>query len=144
MASFRPCKQTEFRLNVVLMQDLILWWLMPAKKVSLKMRDNFRSCCLGPKIWCTCGSRTWICSKTRTGSGWQLIYPAGSCKKFVEMTEVNLLTVTIGSIHGFYVKSPNLRIDLLERIYQATTRSLVLHGGSGIPANMLQNAVIRN
>jgi len=55
----------------------------------------------------------------------------------VEMTEVNLLAVTIGSVHGFYVKSPNLRIDLLERIYQATTRSLVLHGGSGIPANML-------
>jgi len=65
-----------------------------------------------------------------------------AAKKFVEMTGVHSLAVAIGSVHGFYVKSPNLRIDLLERIYQATTCSLVLHGGSGIPANMLQNAVL--
>jgi fructose-bisphosphate aldolase class II/tagatose 1,6-diphosphate aldolase GatY/KbaY len=62
-------------------------------------------------------------------------------KRFTELTGINSLAVAIGSSHGFYNESPNIQIELLEKIHQATTSSLVLHGGSGIPANMLASAV---
>lgn len=62
-------------------------------------------------------------------------------KRFTELTGVNSLAVAIGSSHGFYKESPCLNIELLDKIYEATTSSLVLHGSSGIPASMLTNAV---
>lgn len=62
-------------------------------------------------------------------------------KKFVELTGVDALAVAIGSSHGFYIEAPNLQIDLLKMIQKATPAILVLHGSSGIPPNMLKNAV---
>lgn len=62
-------------------------------------------------------------------------------KSFVEDTGVDALAVAIGSAHGFYDKKPELDIDLLKRIQQATPASLVLHGGSGIPDAQIQSAV---
>jgi len=62
-------------------------------------------------------------------------------KKFAELTGVNALAVAIGSAHGFYKKEPHLQIDLLEKIHQVTEVPLVLHGGSGIPSEMLREAV---
>ena len=61
--------------------------------------------------------------------------------RFVRLTGVNSLAVAIGSAHGFYKDPPNLQIDLLEKIRQATDATLVLHGGSGIPEEMLLKAV---
>lgn len=63
-------------------------------------------------------------------------------KRFVELTGVNSLAIAIGSAHGFYKEAPYLQIELLEKIHQATTSSLVLHGGSGIPSEMLLDAVL--
>jgi ketose-bisphosphate aldolase len=62
-------------------------------------------------------------------------------KRFVELTGVNSLAVAIGSAHGFYKEAPNLQIELLEKIRQVTNATLVLHGSSGIPSDMLMNAV---
>lgn len=62
-------------------------------------------------------------------------------KQFVELTGVNALAVAIGSAHGFYKSVPELQIDLLKEIRQATPVSLVLHGSSGIPDNMLRDAI---
>lgn len=61
--------------------------------------------------------------------------------KFVELTGVDALAVAIGSSHGFYKEKPNLRIDILTQIQEVTPAVLVLHGSSGIPAEMLKNAV---
>lgn len=64
-------------------------------------------------------------------------------KAFVDATGIDALAVAIGSAHGFYDKEPNLDIELLHQIEQATSAALVLHGGSGIPDSQIQ-AAIRN
>lgn len=64
-------------------------------------------------------------------------------KGFVEATGVNALAVAIGSAHGFYKKTPELQLDLLSEIQDATDVFLVLHGSSGIPHQTLQQAIER-
>lgn len=66
---------------------------------------------------------------------------AQDAKYFVEQTGVNALAVSIGSAHGFYKKEPKLDIELLGKIRKAVPTPLVLHGGSGIPDEMLVNAI---
>ena len=62
-------------------------------------------------------------------------------RRFVEFTGIDALAVAIGSAHGFYKEKPNLRIDILQKIQEATPVVLVLHGSSGIPDEMLKDAV---
>lgn len=62
-------------------------------------------------------------------------------RRFVELTGIDALAVAIGSAHGFYKEKPNLRIDILQKIQEATPVVLVLHGSSGIPDEMLKDAV---
>ncbi|MDY0088718.1 MAG: ketose-bisphosphate aldolase [Coriobacteriia bacterium] len=56
---------------------------------------------------------------------------------------VTMLAAGIGNIHGKYPPAwPGLRFDLLEEIAAATAGvPLVLHGGSQIPAEMVQRAI---
>jgi ketose-bisphosphate aldolase len=61
--------------------------------------------------------------------------------KFVELTGVKALAVAIGSSHGFYKSAPQLQLGLLREIRQATPAALVLHGSSGIPDDMIREAV---
>ncbi|HEX3008123.1 MAG TPA: class II fructose-bisphosphate aldolase [Bacteroidales bacterium] len=60
---------------------------------------------------------------------------------FTEQTGVSALAVAIGSAHGFYKEKPKLEIDLLKKINEITPVPLVLHGGSGIPDETLQEAI---
>lgn len=60
---------------------------------------------------------------------------------FINNTGVNALAVAIGSAHGFYKKPPHLEIELLSRISSTIATPLVLHGSSGIPDIMLQDAI---
>ena len=62
-------------------------------------------------------------------------------KKFVELTDVDALAVAIGTAHGVYQKTPELRIDRLDEITALCDRPLVLHGGSGTPDDQMQNAI---
>ncbi len=62
-------------------------------------------------------------------------------KTFVEATGVDALAVAIGSAHGFYKQAPHLDIPRLAAIHAATDVVLVLHGSSGIPCEMVQQAV---
>ncbi len=61
--------------------------------------------------------------------------------KFVEITDVDALAVAIGTSHGVYQKTPELRIDRLDEITALCNRPLVLHGGSGTPDDQMQNAI---
>ena len=61
--------------------------------------------------------------------------------KFVEITDVDALAVAIGTAHGVYKKTPELRIDRLDEITAVCDRPLVLHGGSGTPNDQMQNAI---
>ena len=61
--------------------------------------------------------------------------------KFVEITDVDALAVAIGTAHGVYQKTPELRIDRLDEITAICDRPLVLHGGSGTPNDQMQAAI---
>ncbi|UUI40669.1 class II aldolase [Oceanobacillus oncorhynchi] len=61
---------------------------------------------------------------------------ASLCKDFVERTGIDLLAVSIGNIHGID-QAPDLNFDLLQEINEKVNVPLVIHGGSGIPAEAL-------
>lgn len=62
-------------------------------------------------------------------------------RKFIDQTGVNALAVAIGSAHGFYRAEPNLDLNRLAQIDEATSVALVLHGGSGIPDEQIQKSI---
>ena len=68
---------------------------------------------------------------------------ASEAKLFVEETGVNALAVAIGSAHGFYKEEPKLDLKRLSEIRKATSAALVLHGASGIPHEILREAIRR-
>lgn len=61
--------------------------------------------------------------------------------RFIAETGVDALAVAIGSAHGFYKQPPRLDIARLREIHAATDAVLVLHGSSGIPHPMVQEAI---
>jgi fructose-bisphosphate aldolase class II len=61
--------------------------------------------------------------------------------RFVEETGVNALAVSIGTSHGVYRSLPNLAMDRLQELHDASPVPLVLHGGSGTPAEQIRVAV---
>lgn len=60
--------------------------------------------------------------------------------EFAGRTGVASLAVAFGSCHGLYKATPNLDLERLAQIDKATDTPLVLHGGSGIPADQLEKA----
>ena len=62
-------------------------------------------------------------------------------ERFVKETGVSSLAVAIGSKHGFYKGEPKLDMQRLIEIRKKTDACLVLHGGSGIPADILKQAI---
>ncbi len=62
--------------------------------------------------------------------------------EFVKKTNVCCLAVLIGNAHGHYKKTPNLDIERVKAIREATGGiPLVLHGGSGIPDDQVKAAI---
>ncbi len=64
------------------------------------------------------------------------------CKKIADLG-ITMLAAGIGNIHGVYPEGwPGLRFDVLEDIQKETgTLPLVLHGGTGIPDEMVKKAI---
>ncbi len=64
------------------------------------------------------------------------------CKMIADLG-VTMLAAGIGNIHGKYPANwPGLRFDALEAISEKTgDMPLVLHGGTGIPADMIKRAI---
>lgn len=60
---------------------------------------------------------------------------------FVAETKVDALAVAIGNAHGMYTKLPSLEFELLGRLHKAVPVPLVLHGGSGTPADQLSRSI---
>ncbi len=77
---------------------------------------------------------------TDTDPGESLTVPQ-EVADFVDITDVDALAVAIGTSHGVYQKTPELRIDRLDEITAVCDRPLVLHGGSGTPDDQMQNAI---
>jgi len=64
-----------------------------------------------------------------------------NAKEFVERTGVDALAVSIGTVHGMYKGTPNIRIDILEAIAKEVSIPLVLHGGSGTPEETILKCI---
>lgn len=64
-------------------------------------------------------------------------------KRFVEMTGVDMLAPSVGSIHGL-IKSgkPHIDGELVAKIRKAAGVPLVLHGGSGLRDEDFTNAIV--
>ena len=64
------------------------------------------------------------------------------CKAVADLG-IDMLAAGIGNIHGKYPANwPGLRFDVLESIKEKVgDMPLVLHGGTGIPAEMIQKAI---
>ncbi len=62
---------------------------------------------------------------------------------FSERTGVDYLAVSIGTAHGVYKTTPELKFDRLTEIKQAVKKPIVLHGGSGVPDDQVVEAVKR-
>lgn len=61
---------------------------------------------------------------------------------FVNQTKVDALAVSVGTAHGVYnVRKPTIDLDRLKAIRALTPVHLVLHGGSGVPSEMMQAAM---
>ena len=62
-------------------------------------------------------------------------------KSFCEETNVDCLAVSVGTAHGVYtVRQPKVDYARLEEINKLTKTPLVLHGGSGVPSEMVTKA----
>ncbi len=62
-------------------------------------------------------------------------------KMFCAQTDVDCLAVSVGTAHGVYtVRKPNIDFNRLEEINKLTPTPLVLHGGSGVPSEMVVKA----
>ena len=53
-------------------------------------------------------------------------------RDFVERTNIDGLAASFGTVHGIYMKEPNLDFDRLKEIYKNIQRPVVMHGGSGL------------
>ena len=62
-------------------------------------------------------------------------------ERFIHEVEVDALAIGIGNAHGLYKGTPNLDFDRLEACQRLSPPPLVLHGGSGIPDDMIRKAI---
>lgn len=67
----------------------------------------------------------------------------GEAAEFAERTGVDALAVCFGTMHGIYAQEPVLDIDRVKSIRAAvrTDCRVVMHGGSGVDAAQVQNAI---
>ena len=75
------------------------------------------------------------------GEGEASLTQPDKAAEFVERTGIDALASAIGNAHGIYTQRPVLDFERLEAIRNATGVPLVLHGGSGTPADQLHRAI---
>jgi len=77
-----------------------------------------------------------------TESDEELYTKPEEAERFVRETRVDALAVSVGTAHGVYtVRQPKIDLPRLRAIRALTPVHLVLHGGSGVPAEMMQTAI---
>ncbi len=76
------------------------------------------------------------------GENSNILYAAAEdCLKLVKETNIDFLAPAIGSVHGLYKGTPHLELTLASEISSLTKLPLVLHGGTGIPDEMLLEGI---
>jgi fructose-bisphosphate aldolase class II len=86
--------------------------------------------------------RIFSADKLETAEDQELYTVPEEAARFAESTGVDALAVSVGTAHGVYnVRQPRIDYGRLVAIRQLTPVHLVLHGGSGIPPEMVQAAI---
>lgn len=62
---------------------------------------------------------------------------------FVAQTGIDALAIAVGTEHGMSKQEAHLDLDRIDRIFAMVDIPLVLHGSSGVPADVLDDAVRR-
>lgn len=62
--------------------------------------------------------------------------------RLAKETGIDSLAPALGSVHGIYKGEPKLDFDRMKKIQELTNLPLVLHGGSGIPDELIKQSVI--
>ena len=63
-------------------------------------------------------------------------------RAFVEATGVDALAVAVGSSHAMNERTASLDLELIERLRAAVPVPLVLHGSSGVPDEVISQAIV--
>jgi fructose-bisphosphate aldolase class II len=72
----------------------------------------------------------------------ELYTKPAEAERFVRETNVDALAISVGTAHGVYnVRQPKIDYARLRAIRARTNVHLVLHGGSGVPAEMVARAL---
>lgn len=74
-------------------------------------------------------------------SGKANLVDVNEVRQFIDQVQVDALAIGIGNAHGIYRSTPNLAFDRLEQVAALGAPPLVLHGGSGIPDDMIRKAI---
>jgi len=74
-------------------------------------------------------------------TGGDFLVQVADAVELVKQTGVDSLAVGIGTAHGFYEGKPEINFARLEEINDAIDVPLVLHGGTGIPADDIHKAI---
>lgn len=61
--------------------------------------------------------------------------------KLVKDTNIDFLAPALGSVHGLYKGEPKLDFERMIKIHDLVKLPLVLHGGSGIPDELIKKAI---
>lgn len=61
--------------------------------------------------------------------------------EYVRSTGVDYLSVSVGSVSGFFRGKPNIDLRRLKQIREAVTVPLVLHGGTSLPAEIVGKVI---
>lgn len=70
----------------------------------------------------------------------QLTDPS-EAERFVTETGVDALAISVGTLHGAFRGKERIRVERLRAIHERVRVPLVLHGGSGLPADDLRGAI---
>ena len=63
------------------------------------------------------------------------------CRVLYDNTHIDSLAPALGSVHGFYKGEPNLDFETMDLINKNLPIPLVLHGGTGIPNDKIEQAI---
>lgn len=76
-----------------------------------------------------------------TYSGNDFLVQVPDAVKLVEETGVDSLAIGIGTQHGFYKETPNISIQRLKEVRTKVSIPLVLHGGTGVPYEIVRECI---
>lgn len=80
--------------------------------------------------------------RIETDSSTELYTDPDEAAEFVDATDVDLLAVSVGTVHGAYLtRKPHIELKRIEEIRRRVDLPLVLHGASGVPTQLVQDAI---